>query len=160
MIQFGDSSSVIRDNLIEVIDEGLCESFEGGNTNPEEEFDNAAASVVDILGQVQGFARNELTDIRDTFANDIMEIINQTSNSTDSTEILANPTYYAVPTITLGFMLLFGLMFAWFDVGIPGFFCAQIWVIMPLFFILIFISIAVIASVGAVLVANSGEWND
>ncbi len=158
MIEFGESSVELRDNLIDVIGQSLCESYGGGqDTNPENEFDNSALALVSILAELQDFAKEELTDIRNAFATDVMQISYQMGNTTDSTVVLANPAYYGAPTIALGFTLLIGIVLAWIEFDPPIYFSVQTWFIMPLFFILIFVSIIVIAIVGAVLVANSGE---
>lgn len=158
MIAFGNSSMTLRDNLIDVIDEGVCQSFEGGNANPQDEFDNAASSLVEVLNEMQNFATNELVEIRDVFATDIVAMAHRISNTTDTTEIAANPTYYAVPAMALGSILFIGAVLAWTEVGFPGYFCIQTWFFMPLFLLLIFTSIIVITAVGAVLVANSGKF--
>ena len=157
MIDFGETSVPLRDNLIDTIGQGLCQSFEGGNANPQDDFDQAATQLVGLLNDMQNFARNELVVIRDVFATDIIAMANQMGNTTDTTEIIANPAYYALPAITLGGILFIGTLLAWNDVKIPGYFCLQTWLILPLFLILILASIAVITAVGAVLVANSGE---
>lgn len=157
MIEFGENSVELRNNLIDKIDGGLCNSFEGGNSNPEEEFDAAASILVVILEDLQNFAKNELTDIRETFATDVSAIGIQMTNTTDTVQILAHPSYYAGPTIALGFFLFIGLLLAWREVSVPKYFCFHKWFIMPLVFILISISIIVIAAVAAVLVANSGK---
>jgi hypothetical protein len=160
MITFGEDTLPLRNDLIDVIDGGLCQSFQGGNENPEDTFDEAASSLVVILTELQNFANSELTDIRDTFENDVMSLSQKTANATNNTEILANPALYAVPAITLGLLLLIGTVFAWLEIGGSGFFWVQTWIIMPLFFILLFSSIILIAVVGAVLVANSGKSNE
>jgi hypothetical protein len=157
MIQFGESTITLRNNLVDMIDEGICNSFETGNQNPIEEFDNAASSLVNVLTEMQNFAKNDLTDIRDIFATDIISIGRQMANTTDSTEIMANPAYYAAPTITLGFLLFVGLMLSWLEIFVPGYFCVQVWVMLPFLFILITLSIVMITVVGAFLVTNSGK---
>ncbi len=159
MIEFGNSSEVFRDNLIDTIGQSLCESYGGRNSNidPEHEFDQAALKLVGILSEMQDFARDELVDIRNTFAVDILDISHRMGNTTDSAVILANPAYYGAPTITVGFILFIGLILAWSELGPPAYFCVQTWIIMPIFFVLIFASIIVITVVGAVLVANSGK---
>lgn len=157
MIEFGQNSVPLRNTLVDMIDEGLCKSFEGGNANPEEEFDDAATTLVVILTALQDFAKNDLTDIRDTFATDIISIGSQMTNTTDITERIANPAYYAGPTIALGAVLFIGILLAWCEMRSPFYFCIQTWIIMPLFFVLITVSIVVITIVGAVLVANAGK---
>ena len=157
MIEFGQTSVPLRDNLIDSIGQGVCQSFIGGNANPQDDFDQAATQLVGLLNDMQNFAENELVDIRDVFATDIIAMAHQMGNTTETTEIFANPAYYAVPAMTLGGILFITTILAWLDVGIPAYFCLHIWLILPLFLLLILASIAVITAVGAVLVANSGE---
>ncbi len=157
MIEFGETSVPLRDSLIDLIGEGICESFEGGNSNPQEEFDDVATTLVGLLTEMQNFAKNELVDIREVFRTDIVNMAHQMGNTTDTTEIVANPAFYSGPAIALGGLIFIGTLLAWFEVAPPVYFCIQTWFTMPLFLLLIFASIIVITAVGAILVANSGK---
>lgn len=156
MIEYRYKSVIWRDNLADMIDQGLCQSFQGGNTNSEEAFDTSASAVVDLLNGLQNFASSELTDIRTTFATDIIEIGNMIDGTADTVETIAKSAYYGGPTIALGSLLLIGLILAWFEVPIMNYFCIQKWITLPLFFILIFVSVILVSAIAAILVANSG----
>ncbi len=157
MIEFGENSVPLRNSLVDLIDEGICSSFAGGNANPLEQFDTVAESLVVILTDLQNFAANDITTIRDIFATDVNTIAYGFGNTTDSIEVLANPAYYGGPTVALGVLLFVGLMFAWVEVIIPGYFFVQSWITMQLFLVVLTVSIAAIAILTAVLVANSGK---
>jgi hypothetical protein len=161
-ITFADESETLRDSLVELIDEGICSAAQGGNGKSDDvtnEFDAAAATLVDILTQLQSFADNDVTQIRDSFGQDLNSIVESVENKTTIVETHANPAYYAGPALGFGFLFMIGLLLAWSSVKRrPFFFCLQTWVLLPLFFVFIFISIIIIAAVGMVLVANAGAY--
>ncbi len=155
-ITLGDDTVVIRDSLKAQVDEGLC-SFAGGNSKKSAEFDEAALTLIDVLDGLQEFAKNEVTDIRDTFGANLEGRVNRVESTTDQYERILNPAFYAGPAIGLGFVFMTGLILAWLRIKMPMYFCVQTWFFLPLFFIFFTFSFIVIVGVGLVAVANAGK---
>ena len=153
----GDDSAILRDSLIDQIDEGICNSFQGGNANPLAEIDNLASELVIVLNELQEFAKAEVIDIKETFGSDLESRVNAVEDTTDYYESVLNPAYYASPAIVFGFIFMIGIILAWVNIKFGIYFCIQTWVILPLFFIFFTVSIIAIAAVGIALVGNAGE---
>mmetsp|Transcript_30085 Transcript_30085/g.34977 ORF Transcript_30085/g.34977 Transcript_30085/m.34977 type:complete len:503 (+) Transcript_30085:54-1562(+) len=146
LIGLSETSMPIRDKLRDItIGEGICKT----------DFDSIAFTLADILDQIQDFAEGEVTDIKEVFATEMMDLGNGLGNQTDTIQRLSNPAYYAGPAISLGFVLMVGTLLAWFAPDLQIYFKIQTWFFLPLFFLLLLVTIAGIAIVGAALVTNS-----
>ena len=157
-ISVGNDSTVLRDSLIDQLDDGICNSFEGGNANPLAEIDDLASELVTVLDQLQEFAKSDVIDIKDTFGSNLEDRVNSVEDRIDLWQSILNPAFYAGPAIGLGFIFMIGIILAWVKIKFCClYFCIQTWIILPFFFIFFTASILTIAAVGTALVANAGK---
>lgn len=126
-----------------------------GSGGPADQFDSAANQVVNILGDLQNFAKNDLTQIRDTFSMQFTSITNDLYYSAETGEKYAEPMWVALPVMFFGLILCTGALLAWKGPYIKVFFAVQTWLILPLFSVVVIIMAVVLALTGTVLVANS-----
>lgn len=155
-ITLGDQSAAFRESLFELIGTGVCNVFEPENveSNP---IDGQIAVIVDALEGLQTFALNYVKDIKNAFEQDMKRVLQDIDDETNDYERRLNPAHYAGPAITFGIVLMIGVILAWLPYRNKIYFGIQTWVMMPLFFVFISVSIIIIAIVGVVLAANSGE---
>lgn len=145
----------LRDSLVDLIDGGICQSLRRTHPDLVGEFDEAAGQLVAVLNQLQGFSINEVADIKDTFTSNLQSIPENVEYYTTKYEERIDPAHYATPTITFGCLFMIGIVLAWSSVNIKIYILTQTWIIMPLFFIFISLTVILTVGVGSALVANS-----
>lgn len=158
LIAFGDGTTALRAEIVELIDEGVCSAAGGagvGAVEVQQTFDDAAVQVVDILTELEGFSKNKLTELRDTFAVEFDTVNDGLSASADSGESYARPMFISIPVVVFGLLLMMGAILAWQELNISMYFKIQTWCILPLFGLLVVVIGFVLAAIGTVLVANS-----
>lgn len=153
VIAFGENTVALRDNIVAELEQKVCTA--DGNGGVADQFDQAATAVVNILTALQDFSKNELTDIRNTFATEFNSVTNDIYNATETGETYSQPSYIAAPVITFGLVLALGTYLAWRGPVVKPYFTIQTWLILPLFSILVVVIAIVLAVTGTVLVANS-----
>ncbi len=160
VIAFGESTVDLRDVIVDLIDDGICnagDNMGGGTGDIQEEFDAQASTVVDLLTTLQDFSKNSLVDLRDTFAADFDSWVDRLEEYTVTGENYVRPIYIAAPVVVFGFLLGLGSYLSWKGPNVPTYFKVQTWFILPLFSVLFIVLGITISVIGSVLVANSGK---
>lgn len=158
VIAFGESTVDLRDVIVDLIDDGICnagDNMGGGTGAIQEEFDTQASTVVDLLTALQDFSKNSLVDLRDTFAADFDSWVERLEEYTITGENYVRPIYIAAPVVAFGFLLGLGSYLSWKAPHVSAYFKVQTWLILPLFSILFIVIGITISVIGSVLVANS-----
>lgn len=156
-IAFSDDSVELRNALKNLVGDGICNSFEDGNSKPLDDFDNAANAMIQTLDGLQEFAKTEIVDIRDTFGANLESRVNAVEDVFDQYQRILNPAFYAGPAIALGVIFMIGIILAWMKFELSSYFCVQTWIFLPIFYGFITISAFIIAFIGVALVANAGK---
>lgn len=153
VIGFGEDTVALRDNIVVELEQKVCTA--DGSGGVADQFDQAATSVVNILTALQDFSKNELTDIRNTFAMEFNSVSNDLYSASETGESYSQPSYIAGPVIGFGLLLTLGTYLAWKGPFIKPYFAIQTWLILPIFSIIVVVIAIVLAVTGTVLVANS-----
>jgi len=153
VILFGENTEALRDTIIEELEDPICEP--DGSGGPADQFDSAANQVVNVLGDLQNFAKSDLTQIRDTFSMEFTTVNSGIYDNAEKGEQYAEPMWVATPVIVFGLILCAGAYLAWKGPYIKSYFAVQTWLILPLFFVVVVIMAIVLSLLGTVLVANS-----
>jgi len=153
VIAFGENTVGLKDNIIAELDQQICAP--DGSGGAADQFDNAAAQVVIILGQLQDFSKGGLSQLRDTFSMEFTSVTDDLYYGSETGEQYAEPMWVAIPIIIFGVILFFGAYLAWQGPYIRPYFAVQTWFIIPIFSVVVIIMAVVLAVTGTVLVANS-----
>jgi hypothetical protein len=153
VIAFGDNTVALRDNIVLELEQKVCTA--DGSGGVADQFDQAATAVVNILTALQDFSKNQLTDIRNTFATEFNTVSNDLYSASETGESYSQPSFIASPVIVFGLLLTFGTYLAWKGPYFKPYFVMQTWFLIPVFMIFIVIIAIVLAATGTILVANS-----
>ncbi len=69
VIAFGESTVDLRDVIVDLIDDGICnanDNMVGGTGAIQEEFDAQAGTVVNLLSTLQDFSKNSLGELKES----------------------------------------------------------------------------------------------
>ena len=159
LITEGDATTPIRDNFVLLMENGVCSSFNGGNGQPVD-VDSKVQTAVDILTDLSDFTSGQLTDIRDNFSSQFLNVDSQVTSYIDTVQKYARISYYAYGIIIISSIFYIGAYLAWFAPqsfsSVKSYFFFQQWIVMPLFFLILIITAIFAAAVGTALVVNSG----
>ena len=158
LIEAGNSTKPIRDNLVQMMADGVCSSFDGGNGDPID-VDTQVQKAVDLLTDLSDFTGGELTSIHDNFSSQFEIIDEDVTNILDSAQDYSRVSYYAIGVISLSSIMYLGAYLAWFGpqqcLPMKGYFCLQTWIVVPLYFLTLIITAILTAAIGTALVVNS-----
>ncbi len=161
LIQAGTLTTPIRDNLVSLIADGVCSSFDSGNGDPLD-VDAQAQKAVDSLSGLSDFTAVQLVDIKDNFSTQFQEIDGQVDSILDSVQDYARISYYAIGMISLGAFLYIGAYVAWFGpqrytISTKTYFVIQTWIILPLYLLTLILTAIFASAIGTSLVVNAGK---
>lgn len=167
LIDAGTLTMPIRDSVVDVIEGGVCSSFDSGNGEPID-VDTNAQKVVEVLTDLNDFTNGELIDIRENFSTQFEAIESEVNYYIDLAQEYAKTSYYAIGVICLSALLYIGAYLAWFGQGcisLKSYFCLQTWVILPLYLLSLVATAIFTSAIGTALVVNSdictsGEGSD
>jgi len=167
LIKSGDFTIPIRDNLVAMIENGVCSSFDTGS-GIIIDVDPKAEQVVQILTDLNDFTKGELVTIKDDFSTQFSSIEEDVNSMLDDAQGYARISYYAIGIISLSAILYIGAYLAWFGpkwMSMKTYFCFQTYFVLPLYFLTILLTGIFTAAIGTTLVVNSdmctsGENND
>lgn len=148
----------IRDQVVAIVENGVCSSFDSGNGEPID-VDVQAKKVVDVLTDLSDFTNGELIDIRENFSTQFQAIESEVNYYIDLAQEYAKTSYYAIGVISLSALLYIGAYMAWFGQGcisLKSYFCLQTWVILPLYFLSLVATAIFTSAIGSALIVNSG----
>ncbi len=160
MIDAGIDTTPVRDDLVQMIDDGVCNSFDGGNGDPVP-VDSTVQTAVTILTDLSDFTQGPLTDIKDNFATQFVAIEADVTNYIDQAQDYGRVSYYALAIIIISSLLYVGAYIAWFAPKLCAFkayFCLQTWIVLPIFFVTLILTAFFTAAIGTALVVNSGTY--
>jgi hypothetical protein len=152
-IEFGRDSVVLRDDIEEKIEVGICDA--GDNTDIFAAFESAGGQLVEVLDQLRDFGQTDIATIQDIFSNDVTSFLETVEKRTGQIEDNANLAYYGGVAVAIGALFTAGIILAWLALDIKIYFCIQTWFVLPVFFIFISFTVVAIAFIGLVLVANA-----
>ncbi len=159
LIHSGNFTIPIRDNLVALIDNGVCSSFSTGN-NETIDLDSKAEEAVQVLTDLSDFMRSDLVDIKDNFSSRFNIIEQDVNGMLDTAQDYARISYYAIGIISLSSLLYIGAYLAWFGpkwMSLKTYFCFQTYIVLPLYFITLVLTALFTAGIGTTLVVNSGK---
>jgi len=154
VIAFGDDTVALKGDIIVLLEQGVCNAM-GTNNAVVTGFDEAAATVVTILTSLQDFSKDNLVELRNTFAMEFDSIYSNLYEVAGTGEKWAKPMFIALPVVAFGLILAVGAFLAWRGPNIRAYFAIQTWLILPLFSLMIVVIAMLMAVTGTVLVANS-----
>jgi hypothetical protein len=157
-ISFGADTVPLKQNLITVLDGGICNPPDATFQGTADQINSQAQSVVDILSVIQDFSRNELVTLQSAIDQEIDPIVNALFRVADEGEKYSLPLYIAAPIVIFGLILAFGAFLSWKGSGCSPYFCVQTWVVLPFFFLFIFLITIMAALAGTLLTVNSGKF--
>lgn len=158
-INFGADTIPLKENLITVLDGGICNPPDPAFQGTADQINSQAQSVVDVLAAIQDFSRNELVTLQTAIDQEVDPVVDALFQVADEGEKYSTPLYVAAPIVVFGLVLVFGAFLASKGVGCSPYFCLQTWVVLPLFFLFIFIITILAALSGTVLTVNSGKFS-
>lgn len=150
----GEETVPIRDDAVNLLNQGICSTFTGGNGN-KIDFDTQARSVVDKLTALSDFTRGDLTDLKNSFSTKFDEAESEVNRVVDEAQNYARASYYAITIIVLSIFLSMGGYMAWFGPKIRTYFFFQSWIFLPLYTLVLILTAVVVGALGAVLIVNS-----
>jgi hypothetical protein len=162
LIVAGESTTPIRDNLVEMIDDGVCSAFDGGN-GVVIDLDEQANMVVDTLTDLSDFTSVELTDIKNNFDDQFQSIEADVNYILDEVQGYARISYYAIGIVSMSSLLYIGAYLAWFGpriLTLKTYFYFQSWVVLPLYFLTLIFTAVFTSAIGSALVVNAGMCMD
>jgi hypothetical protein len=154
IIQAGEDTIPIRDAAIQLLEQGACSSFAGGNGNTID-FDNEAQTVVDQLTALSDFTRGDLTVLKNNFQTEFFNAQIEVNLVVDKAQSYARLSYYAIAVIFLSTLLSFGGYMAWFGPKIRTYFFVQSWIVLPLYFVVLIMTAIIAGAISAAMVVNS-----
>lgn len=154
IIEAGAETIPIRDTAIGLLNEGVCNSFEGGN-GMTINFDEKALKVVDTLSGLADFSQDEFIILRNQFQNEFTDAETEINLVVDQAQNYARASYYAISIIIVSFLLSMGGYMAWFGPKFRTYFVLQTWILLPLYFVVLVLTVVVAAALSAVLTVNS-----
>jgi hypothetical protein len=157
IIQAGEDTIPIRDAAIQLLEEGACSSFAGGNGNTID-FDNQAQTVVDQLTSLTDFTRGDLTNLRNNFQTEFFNAKVEVNLVVDKSESYARLSYYAIAVMVLSILLSIGGYMAWFGPKIRTYFFVQSWIVLPLYFVVLIMTAIITGAISSAMVVNSGKF--
>ena len=144
-IQLGESTLPLKENLMSLIDGGICSPPAGSDFQDVADSINTQAQIVlDSLIALQEFPENELASIQSYFE-DFASFSDDLVEAVDTVEKYSKPLYLAAPIVAFGLIIGIGGLLAWRVSGCGTYFCIQTWVFLPIFFLMVIVA-AVIAS--------------
>lgn len=157
LIVSGEFTTPIRDNLVDLIDAGVCSSFTTGNNNTID-IDPKAEEAVVVLTDLNDFIGSELVDLKENFSTRFEVIEKDVNGMLDTAQGYARISYYAIGIISLSSLLYIGAYLAWFGpkwMTLKTYFCFQTYIVLPLYFLTLVLTAHFTAGIGATLVVNS-----
>jgi hypothetical protein len=155
-IRTGEDIIPIRDTTVTLLEEGICSTV-GGGTGVYLEFNDQALAVAEILTELSDFSQKELVEIRDNFDGQFKKAEDSVNSAVDTAEDYARVSYYAIAIIILTFFLSLGSHLAWHGPRVRMYFFIQSWLIIPIYFLILILTVIVAAALSAALVVNSGK---
>jgi hypothetical protein len=156
IIKAGEDTIPVRNNVVILLEDGICSSFTGGNGNTID-FDQEALGVIEQLKDLSDFTSGELTDLRNSFELEFINIQIEVNLVVDEAENYARASYYALVVMFLASLLSLGAYMAWFGPKFRAYFFAQSWIILPLYFLVLITTAIMAAAIGSAMVVNSGK---
>jgi hypothetical protein len=156
IIKAGEDTIPVRNDVVILLEDGICSSFTGGNGNTID-FDQEALGVIEQLKDLSDFTSGELTDLRNSFELEFINIQIEVNLVVDEAENYARASYYALVVMFLASLLSLGAYMAWFGPKFRAYFFAQSWIILPLYFLVLITTAIMAAAIGSAMVVNSGK---
>jgi len=156
IIKAGEDTIPIRDDAIQLLKEGACSSFAGGNGN-NIDFDDEAENVVEQLTSLSDFTRGELTELKNNFETEFFNAQTEVNLVVDQAQTYAKLSFYAIAVIFLSTLLSMGGYMAWFGPKIRSYFFVQSWIVLPLYFVVLIMTAIIAGAISAAMVVNSGK---
>jgi len=157
-INFGTDTVPLKENLITVLDGGICNPPDPSFQSTADQINSQAQSVVNILAAIQDFSRNELITLQSAIDQEIDPVVDALFRVANEGEKYSTPLYIAAPIVVFGLILGFGAFLSWKGSGCSPYFCVQSWIVLPFFFLFIFIITILAALAGTLLTINSGKF--
>jgi len=154
IIKAGEDTIPIRDDAIQLLKEGACSSFAGGNGN-NIDFDDEAENVVEQLTSLSDFTRGELTELKNNFETEFFNAQTEVNLVVDQAQTYAKLSFYAIAVIFLSTLLSMGGYMAWFGPKIRSYFFVQSWIVLPLYFVVLIMTAIIAGAISAAMVVNS-----
>jgi len=154
IIKAGEDTIPVRNDVVILLEDGICSSFTGGNGNTID-FDQEALGVIEQLKDLSDFTSGELTDLRNSFHLEFKNIQIEVNLVVDEAENYARASYYALVVMFLASLLSLGAYMAWFGPKFRAYFFAQSWIILPLYFLVLITTAIMAAAIGSAMVVNS-----
>jgi len=156
-IDFGINTTDLRDNLVDLLEGGLCNATNPFFDEQADEFNDMSQQVVDAITALSDFSRNELQSIRDTVIESFRPLNDALFDFSNAGDEVSKPlvAYSSAPIIILGIILAIGGLLALRGTQFSTYFCIQTWFILPLLFLLIILACAIAAIISTFLTVNS-----
>jgi len=154
IIKAGEESVPIRDSVVSLIEQGICNSFDGGN-GASISIDPIAQEAVKALTMLSDYTKTDFTTLRNQFDTGFVTAEMDVNGIVDRTEGYAKISYYATVVVIFSILLAGGTYFSMVGRRIRMYFLCQTWVIVPVYFIFLVMTAIVTSFIGAALVLNS-----
>jgi hypothetical protein len=139
------------------LENGICSAI--GEDGGLDEIDRTIENLIIILNDIGNFEKDEMTSLKDTIEETVASSELRVMDTLDSAETYERwlPAY-TVPMLVMGILLVAGAALSWFlPTTNTQFFVLQTWITLPLLIITIVGSVILAATLGPVLIANSGK---
>ena len=147
----------MKNDLLSLLEDGICISQTESFDETADKVNGQTREVVNVLTALQDFSRNELTSLRQTFDGRFSPQFDAVFEFSLKGESYSRAMYAAAPVPLLGLILCFGAIAALWYPNLSTYFCFQTWVVLPLFFILVFVAGIYAAASSVWLTMNSGK---
>jgi hypothetical protein len=156
VIQAANETIPVRDDVVVMLEEGLCSSFPGAN-GESIDLDGLGLTAIGKLSELSDFTNGELTVLRNSFETEFVAAETEVLRVLDTAEDYARISYYAIAIVVVTLLLTLQSHMAWTGPHFSAFFCFQKWITVPAFYILLAFSAIVTAALSAVLIVNTGK---
>jgi hypothetical protein len=156
VIKAGKDTVPVRDTGVEMLENGICSSFPGGNGQTID-FDANGFIVMDKLTLLSDFTNGPLTTLRGNFQNEFISAETEINLVLEQAQTYAKISYYAIAIVVATFLLSLQGHMAWFGPRWSAFFIIQKWITLPVYFLLLLFSSIVTAALSSVLIVNTGK---
>lgn len=156
VIQVGNDTIPVRNQVVEIFSNGVCNSFPGGNGQTID-FDTKALQIMGQLSQLSNFTQGDLTNLKNSFEKGFVEAEAEINLVLEKSQDYSRISYYAYAVIFLAFLISLQGYAAWSGLKLKVFFGFQSMITIPIYSTVLFLSTIVAAGLSSVLVVNTGK---
>lgn len=155
-IALGESTLPLKENLIMLIEEGICNPPDSDSQDLADSINAQAQELLDTLIDLQNFSKNDLTSIQSSFDENVRGFSDNLLEAAAKGKENSKPIYAAAPIVAFGLILGIGGLLASRVSGCGTYFCVQTWLLLPIFFLMVLVAAILTAGSSAVLKFSAG----